>query len=339
MRAKQEKGRIFEQLTSLNDIMLDLKLEELFSIIWRLRKNISEIKSDSRYDFMATMAVRKPMWDLRKMIRQEEILLPHTLEQLNRILVRRNWQNLVAVYENFEQSYELRPSAELTEEDIEKKQNEAKDIFFRVNDMWGITPPSDLLSELEQFMEALESDFKSIHLIELTEEEAKYYEGKEAFDSSIIAEFPEIEADVKEAALCFGVARYTACVFHLMRAMEIGVQMLAHDIFGLDLQKPNGSDYEWSNLVEMLEKQHRDRQKANTPKTTKDKEIWAEFGHAISHFANVKTDRHRVCHSRDLKTSEYSKTKTADIYSEVKKFFEQLIKLKNTPLPGTVIMP
>ena len=39
-----------------------------------------------------------------------------------------------------------------------------------------------------------------------------------------MANFPAANHEASEAGKCFATARYTACVFHLMRVMEVGVQ-------------------------------------------------------------------------------------------------------------------
>jgi hypothetical protein len=48
--------------------------------------------------------------------------------------------------------------------------------------------------------------------------------------SECCARFPSIQREVKEAATCYAVARYTACAFHMARSTEAGMQALARAI-------------------------------------------------------------------------------------------------------------
>ena len=47
------------------------------------------------------------------------------------------------------------------------------------------------------------------------------------FGSDAAKAFPKATEDISEAGLCLGLGRWTAAVFHLMRAMEVMVQRLA----------------------------------------------------------------------------------------------------------------
>jgi len=162
----------------------------------------------------------------------------------------------------------------------------------------------------------------------LSSKEFDFYEqvGDRAFSPAIFTHYPTIEKDIRAAGRCYATATeddYTACVFHLMRAMEIGVQILAREKFGIDLQDARGKDKEWSNLVDELEKKKNEMPHTTTP----EKEKQALFGHAIHHFANVKADRARAFHSRDLKTAKYDAHEAAYIYEEVRRFYVQMNSL------------
>jgi hypothetical protein len=49
----------------------------------------------------------------------------------------------------------------------------------------------------------------------------------ELFDPSVAARFPACVDDIEQAARCFISNRYTACVFHLMRVVEVAVHKVA----------------------------------------------------------------------------------------------------------------
>jgi hypothetical protein len=59
----------------------------------------------------------------------------------------------------------------------------------------------------------------------LDHSKTKHFEDAiDLFGQDVIGKFPGIAYEVDEASKCFAVHRNTACVFHLMRTMEIGIQ-------------------------------------------------------------------------------------------------------------------
>jgi|GEM_PF-5234153 hypothetical protein len=58
----------------------------------------------------------------------------------------------------------------------------------------------------------------------LLERQSEYYSAIRLFGKEIYVKFPELASDIDEAGKCFGLERYTACVFHLMRVMERTIQ-------------------------------------------------------------------------------------------------------------------
>jgi hypothetical protein len=54
-----------------------------------------------------------------------------------------------------------------------------------------------------------------------------YYENKELFGKEVNDSFPSSVKDIEEAGNCYAHGNYTACVFHLMRALEHPLRALA----------------------------------------------------------------------------------------------------------------
>jgi hypothetical protein len=60
-------------------------------------------------------------------------------------------------------------------------------------------------------------------------EKAKFFAEPHLFDTKDVKvsdHFPSAIYDIEEAGKCFALDRYTACVFHLMRVMEVGLRAL-----------------------------------------------------------------------------------------------------------------
>lgn len=71
-----------------------------------------------------------------------------------------------------------------------------------------------------------------------------YYSPSEPhFGLEVEARIPRAADDISEAGKCFAVGRYTAVVFHLMRAMEAGVQKISENL-GV-----NNVEREWGKLL------------------------------------------------------------------------------------------
>ena len=59
--------------------------------------------------------------------------------------------------------------------------------------------------------------------------------GGQLFGDDVARAFPSSKGDIDEAGKCLALDRGTACVFHLMRILEIGLQLLAAKL-GISLQ-------------------------------------------------------------------------------------------------------
>ncbi|MGA8764593.1 MAG: hypothetical protein WB562_17120, partial [Candidatus Sulfotelmatobacter sp.] len=75
---------------------------------------------------------------------------------------------------------------------------------------------------------------------------------EQPFGESVAKQFPSASFDAKEAGNCFAAGRYTACVFHLMRGLEVVLAAFAA-IFAVPSDHTN-----WHNIIERLESKIRD---------------------------------------------------------------------------------
>ena len=120
--------------------------------------------------------------------------------------------------------------------------------------------------------------------------------------------------DIGEAGNCFALERYTACVFHLMRTMEIGLTVLA--------KKFNVSTAmaDWSPMIENVETAISDISKGqNKPLNWRDDREY--YSQCASYFRIVKDAwRNYTAHAR----SEYREGQASDIYTNVRGFMQRL---------------
>ena len=151
--------------------------------------------------------------------------------------------------------------------------------------------------------------------IVIPSEMIQYYKHVEPiFGDSVEANFPNISEDLSEASKCLGVGRATACVFHLMRALESVVVYLGEKI-GATVISSDNATLEWgkilNNIKIRIEAMPRGRSKEN----------WAE---AFSMLLHVKTAwRNPTMHPRQT----YTVTEARDIFAAVSTFVRALAEL------------
>jgi hypothetical protein len=128
--------------------------------------------------------------------------------------------------------------------------------------------------------------------------------------------FPSTTYDVAQAGICLAVELGTACVFHLMRVLEIGLGVLGAK-FGVSLAHTN-----WAPAIEQIESKIRDMHKDPVWKALPDcKEQQEFYAQAASHFGVLKDAwRNHTMHSR----GKYTEHEATQIFSNVKAFVCEL---------------
>jgi hypothetical protein len=81
---------------------------------------------------------------------------------------------------------------------------------------------------------------------------ASYYQSqKPLFGDEVDSKFAQTSEDVAEAGKCIALGRYTASVFHLMRAMEAAVKVLGVRL-NVTVVDRNNVDLEWGKILSNL---------------------------------------------------------------------------------------
>jgi hypothetical protein len=161
-----------------------------------------------------------------------------------------------------------RVSVHLTQEEIEKEES-YKDMFEHLANLKSscddlsanltvvaidrfiesIAGSKVTFQKLDQFLknirERLTDELEEAKLFALDKEYQDYYYGTYFFlDDSVLQKFSSpLEEDLDEAAKCLALARGTACVFHLMRAMEEAVKVLGTKLGIQNVEK------EWGKIL------------------------------------------------------------------------------------------
>lgn len=110
---------------------------------------------------------------------------------------------------------------------------------------------------LDEIQQRLWDELDSRMVFAVQPTAASYFEHSQ-FAPSVYERFPQIIFDAEEAGKCRALERPTACVFHLMRVTEHGLQEIARRI-GIKEQRPN-----WEPVIckidSELKKGYKDRQ-------------------------------------------------------------------------------
>ena len=116
------------------------------------------------------------------------------------------------------------------------------------------------------------------------------------FGSEVASRFPNAAFDIEESAKCLALGRGTACVFHLMRVLELALYEL-----GMKLGLTLVAEKNWQKIINDM-----NGAVNKLPRTTQpEKEYLAKCSETVLHFQHVKDAwRNDVMHPRDVYTEE-----------------------------------
>lgn len=94
-------------------------------------------------------------------------------------------------------------------------------------------------------------DLSDKYFLMLRPERMQYYKScGSLFGAEVTSKFPSAAFDIEEVGKCFSLNRYTACVFHLMRTMEVGIRAIARCLQIPDPVRP--AERNWAILLKSI---------------------------------------------------------------------------------------
>jgi len=167
-----------------------------------------------------------------------------------------------------------------------------------------------LKTDLIRLYKRFEDELQDRRFFYVSPEYARYYGQESAFGPGVEEKFPEAAEDVENAGDCLALNQGTACVFHLMRAMEVVVRRLARR-FSL----PTGLDVTWvvltGNMTDKI---------ASWPKKHK-RAIWSA---AVSNLHHVgRATRNPTMHPKKT----YTQQQAREVYDAVRVFMVEVGEL------------
>jgi hypothetical protein len=127
-----------------------------------------------------------------------------------------------------------------------------------------------------------------------------------------LRKFPSIGFDVEEASKCFALNRYTACVFHAMRILEIGLTALGHH-YKVSTDRAN-----WHEIITAIEKKVRALGPNDGANWRDEQQFGSEACTEFRHFKDAW--RNHAMHVRQTFDDERSRA----IYEHVRAFMAHL---------------
>ena len=161
----------------------------------------------------------------------------------------------------------------------------------------------------------IENELSLRKFFAIPDEKAKVYgDGTEPLGSDVAASFPSSTFDASEAKRCFALSRNTACVFHLMRVLEIGLSAFAVK-FNVSASHTN-----WETIINQIERaiKEPEQDQNRSPTWKDDREFYSQ---CASHFRIVKDAwRNYTAHAR----GKYDEQEASDMLTSVRGFMQKL---------------
>lgn len=98
---------------------------------------------------------------------------------------------------------------------------------------------------------AIQCETQGVFCLKLEKQGHEYLDGSNKISQYVEDRFPLAVSEIKDAAECLSFERYTACVFHLMRAVEV---VLKATWKTLGLNSPSLAD-NWGSLLKPIDEQ------------------------------------------------------------------------------------
>lgn len=204
--------------------------------------------------------------------------------------------------------------------------------YFTERAIGKIKRPTETIPTLDVYIGQVRAGFqnelrKRLFMF-MPAEQAKYFNESELFGPDVSNRFPRANKEITEAGNCYATGNNTACVFHLMRAVEVGARCM---VSRLKVQSHlHGQPIElcdWGTLVAAIQKGV-DTLSTGTRINIRKKKRFEFYNHALGSFRNFKDAwRNHVSHTREL----YLDGQTKDIIDNTRQFMTHLARELKEP--------
>ena len=175
---------------------------------------------------------------------------------------------------------------------------------------------------IEELHNRISDEIWPILLMYLTPEQVEWHKRQDPFGEDVAKRFSSAGFDIEESCKCYALGRYTACVMHLMRVVELGMRALA-----VELDVPQGFNPSWDGILKKIGDQLELKRNQRNPDFLVNE---AFYDDAARHIRSYQRARNRTQHADKKYTQEEAKR----IYDAVCEVMQHLAKnLDEVPMP------
>jgi hypothetical protein len=180
-------------------------------------------------------------------------------------------------------------------------------------------PPAPLpgiAQAINHLISRLQDELDAQYFFHLTQSDVRFYTETQPFGPQVSVKFDAATEDIDEAAKCVALQRPTACVFHLMRVLEIGVQTLGRKLkVKIDPKKET-----WHQIILHVNK----AVEALPSKASAERKKKSAYAEAASHLQSARLAwRNEVMHPKQT----YTRQEAFDIFNASRVFMASLAKI------------
>lgn len=161
----------------------------------------------------------------------------------------------------------------------------------------------------------VQDDLQQQFFFHLTPQDVRFYGQKTLFGETVAKKFKEAADDIERAGDCFALQQPTACIFHLMRAMEVAVRQLSKR-----LKVTITPQTTWRQMTGNMDQKIRVMPDATQPKKQK-KNDWEAARANLHHVGAVW--RNNTMHP----ATSYTQSQALDVINAVRVFMSGLAVL------------
>jgi hypothetical protein len=183
----------------------------------------------------------------------------------------------------------------------------------------------DLKHHLDELTNEIMRALGSAKFLMIPSYDAAYYDNPDLFGPTVAQRFPKANKEITEAGSCYASSRYTACVFHLMRAVELGARRMVSKLKVRQHLVKNGHPVpvelcDWGMLIAALDKGVA-ASNYGTTTSKRRKETFEFYNQAVGQFRNFKDAwRNHMSHTRD----PYDKHKAMSVMENTRQLMQHL---------------
>jgi hypothetical protein len=173
-----------------------------------------------------------------------------------------------------------------------------------------------LAYDLQQLQWRVVDELSNALFMRVPKDAADYYDKPSLFGQQVADNFSDATYDISEAGSCYATDRYTACVMHLMRSLEVAL-----DTVGLGVGISNAvieAQNSWERLLERIRKQIEANDKSGDSTWPPKRQFFVDMQAHL--FAVKNAWRNPSMHLE----KKYNEKEALRIYNAVKDFMEHL---------------